>query len=358
MCSKMYSQQLGELSDGQFQAALEHFQLGKFVRAQAIPFGNFGQNVFVTSTKGEYVLRGNPHFAGQFSTEQFYTKLLHERTEVPVPWPYYIDPTTKIFGWSYVLMPRMEGLQLADDEVRKQLKPAEKRAIAKALGENLAQMQELTWPFAGRYYAASGKVEPFDLERELAWPVPVSSSRLLSFDHARAVSYADRVVARIIHKLKDAQAYSEHTTQSDITWAEEYIASAQKALLEPFKPCLVMEDYKEGNLVVTQHGADWRVSGVFDLMEAHFGDGEADLSRAAAMYYDEDPELARIFVRAYLSRRPPRPGFEERFSVYMLLDRAILWNFFQYSKMRWWDESWTFRDWASRYVSLEAMGLS
>jgi fructosamine-3-kinase len=92
-------------------------------------------------------------------------------------------------------------------------------------------------------------------------------------------------------------------------------------------------------------------------MEAHFGDGEADLSRTIASYLDEDRELAHAFLRAYLALRPPRPGFEERFAIYMLLDRALLWSFFQYNNLRWWDEHWTFRDWASQYVPFDVLAF-
>lgn len=98
MTERTYSQYLGMIDDNQFQAALDRFQLGTFVKAEPIPFGLFGQNVFVTSSQGEYVLRGQPHFWWQFSTEQFYVRLLHERTQVPVPWPYLIDPEPDIFG--------------------------------------------------------------------------------------------------------------------------------------------------------------------------------------------------------------------------------------------------------------------
>ncbi len=170
MTKKLYSQRLGIISDAQFQAALDRFQLGHFIQVEAIPFGNFGQNVFVSSTTGEYVLRGQPHFEWQFPTEQFFVQQLHERTSVPVPWPYLIDDTSDIFGWSFVLMPRMPGLQLADSEIKKQLSTVEKRGIAYALGENLAQMQKLTWPIAGRYNAATRSVEPFERIQELAWP--------------------------------------------------------------------------------------------------------------------------------------------------------------------------------------------
>src|SRR5947208_2818799 len=109
---RSFSTRLGAISDDQFQAALDHFELGTFIKAEPIPFGLFGQNVFVTSTTGAYVLRGSPHFSWQFPTEQFYIQQLRERTQVPVPWPYLIDLAQDIFGWSYVLMPRLAGLQL------------------------------------------------------------------------------------------------------------------------------------------------------------------------------------------------------------------------------------------------------
>jgi len=72
MTARMYSQRLGVIADDQFQAALDRFNLGTFIKAEPIPFGNFGQNVFVTSSQGEFVLRGRPHFWWQFPTEEFY----------------------------------------------------------------------------------------------------------------------------------------------------------------------------------------------------------------------------------------------------------------------------------------------
>jgi hygromycin-B 7''-O-kinase len=63
MPEKEYSKRLGAISPAQFRAALERLGLGDFVRAEAVPFGLFGQNVFVGSTQGEFVLRGVPHYA-------------------------------------------------------------------------------------------------------------------------------------------------------------------------------------------------------------------------------------------------------------------------------------------------------
>ena len=66
MHTREYSKDLGLLSPDQFQAALSRFGLGNFLHAEPIPFGLFGQNVFLTSTVGEFVLRGRPHFPWQF----------------------------------------------------------------------------------------------------------------------------------------------------------------------------------------------------------------------------------------------------------------------------------------------------
>lgn len=349
--ARRYSERLGILSPAQFQAALDRFDLGRLLAAEPIHFGNFGQNVFVTSTAGEFVLRGAPHLPWQFPTEQFFAGQLHKRTSAPVPWPYRIDPSEAIFGWSYVLMPRMPGLQLADPAVRAGLNKTDRLGIARALAENLVRMQELTWPLCGRYDLSASAVLPFDLRQELAWPlVPEPDGGAGVFDVAPP-AYADVAVSRIRHRLLQAQQYSQRTTEEDIAWTEAIIAEARAALDEPFEPCFVMEDYKRDNLTVDATEDGWRVSGVFDLMQAHFADGEADCCRIIAMYLDEEPDLAGEFLRTYLARRPPRPGFAQRFPVYMLQDRTIIWEYAKRAGRNWWPEHLLFREWAGRYLS-------
>jgi hygromycin-B 7''-O-kinase len=342
-----YSKHLGLLSHEQFQMALNRFGLGKFLHAEPIPFGLFGQNVFVTSTEGEFVLRGRPHFPWQFPTERFFAWQLNERTKVSVPWPYLVDALEDIFGWSYVIMPRMPGLQLANPELKGKLGDEDRRSIARAMGENLSLLQELTWTFAGRYDALSGNIRPFDILQELAWPFPVQQTTKQS----STVTYSERVVAQIRQYLASSCTYNDHTTLSDIEWVEELLARAGNALNDSFQPCFVMEDYKEQNVVIEYVNTNWRISGVFDLMEAHFGDGEADLSRTVAMYLDENPLLVQEFVQAYIGRKQPRPGFVERFPVYMLHDRLIIWEYFQRNGRTPWEEKLTLSEWASPYTS-------
>jgi hygromycin-B 7''-O-kinase len=320
-----YSERLGVLSDAQLQAALDRFGLGELVRAEPISAGNFGQNLFLTSTMGEYVLRGAPFYPHQFPQERFFTQHLHEQTCAPVPWPYLLDLSDATFGWSYVIMPRMPGLQLSDLEVQHSLDAGDRRAIARAMGETLADLHQLTWATAGEYDLATDTIRPFD------------------------VDYAGWVIRLIRECIEAAIPLSDRTTDADVAWVETVIARSRAALDVPFRPCFVNMDYKEGNVVVERVDGGWRVSGVFDYMSAHFGDGELDLARCVAVYSEADAELAREFVRSYARRRPFRPGFDERFPVYVLVERLLCWQFGQRHGV-WWEPSLTLREWVEPYV--------
>ena len=120
---------MGTISPVRFQAALERWGLGDFVCAEAVSSGLFGQNVFVTSTQGEFVLRGVPHYAWQFPTERFFVEQMHEQTQTPVPHPYLLEPSTDIFGWAFAVMPRMVGISVLDETVASQLTPKDRRIV-------------------------------------------------------------------------------------------------------------------------------------------------------------------------------------------------------------------------------------
>ena len=332
MAAKEYSQRLGSIDDEQFRSALKRLSLGEFVRAEPVAGGLFGQNVFVTSTTGEYVLRGAPHYDWQLPAERFFARLLHERTRAPVPWPYILDPDDDIFGWSYALMPRMPGLQLSDRAAAEGLTRDERFGMARAMGENLALMHELCWPRPGRYDLATDTIAP--LEK----------------------SWTEWVGAEARRWLALARGHSDRTTDADAGWVEDLLRSSYDALGEPFEPRFVMHDYGEHNVTFEQTHRLWCVSGVFDLMEAFFGDREMDLSRQTAFYLKEDPELARMFLRTYLGLLPARPGFPERFPAYMLLDRLVVWEYAQRPQGEpWWDPGLTLRQWAEPYTTSRVM---
>jgi hygromycin-B 7''-O-kinase len=305
MAIQEYSKRLGVISPEQFQLALERLHLGDFVRAEPIPFGLFGQNVYLTSTSGEYVLRGVPHYPWQFPRERFFAEQLHERTRAPVPYPYLLELSTDIFGWSFAVMPRLPGLQMQDPDVAARLSGEDRLAIARALARMLAEVQELTWEQAGSYDHEAGRVEPF------------------------AEPYREHVVSNIREKVADARACNGRTTDEDVRWVEGIVARAEPWFHAPFTPCVVHADYGEHNTVLSRTGEGWQVSGVFDLMTAHFGDGNWDLSGPVLGYLKRDRALADAYVDEYLRLRPPSVGFVALQRLYMVDLQLSLWRYWQ-----------------------------
>jgi len=326
MNTRWYSPRLGSLSEEQFQAALDRFQLGQLICAEPVRFGNMGQHVFLNSTQGNLVLRGAPFDATQFPCERWFMQQLHEHTRVPVPWPYLLDRQRDIFGWNYILMPRLLGLSLADQQAKQSLSPQARQSIAHALGETLAELHSLTWPYVGNYDLARDGIKPLEQDS------------------------ADDQVAHMHRALASCVRATAHTTPADVEWVEEVIAQGQDALHEPFEPCCVHGDYQESNVLVEESDGQWRVSGVFDLYPG-FGDPESDLSRPLAAYLNERPDLAQEFFRAYSQRRSLRAGWRERFPLYMLCERLAMWEWAQREKRIWWDERLTLREWVEPFTS-------
>jgi hygromycin-B 7''-O-kinase len=325
-----YSKRLGDISPDQFQAALERLGLGDFVRAETVSSGLFGQNVFVTSTKGRFVLRGAPHYPWQFPTEQFFVEKMHQQTQVPVPYPYILERSDDVFGWSFAIMPRMEGVSLMGEAVTAELTAEDRLAIARAMAQTLLKMQALMWDHAGKYDPETGGVQPFE------------------------GGYRAWVVECIRAKMSESSSYNDHTTDSDVRWAESIVAEAMPVFDSPYRPCVVHADFGEHNVVVQRAEGGWQVGGVFDWMTAHFGDGAADLSLSVTMYLEREPALADTFVQAYLEHKPARFGFVELQQLYMLNLKLSFWEYWQREKGRLpQDETGTlaFEQWAGPSVT-------
>lgn len=327
--ARVYSERLGAISDAQFQAVAERFGLGRFVSAAPTTSGLFGQNVFVTTTDGEFVLRGAPHWVKtldeteyhredrwQFTSEHWFAQQLHEHTGVPVPWPMHHDQSDDIFGWPYLVMPKMPGLCTDDRTFRKDLETAgDRRGVAMALGENLAEMQKLTSPFAGMISTVSITLEPFP---------------------NGAVDWIAREAQAIIRSC------GERLTRDDIAWLEAAIDGAKGDVVNTY----VHRDYKFGNLTLLPENGRWRVSGLFDFHEARFSDGAADFVRTACSFLDIEPDLARVFREAYGKQLDAG-----RMLLYVLTDRLIIWDYFTRPTTTLdWLKGKAFRPWAQRYV--------
>ncbi|MFW9878559.1 MAG: phosphotransferase family protein, partial [Candidatus Thorarchaeota archaeon] len=269
---KKYSERLGFISDEQFQRALDCFHLGSFIKAQPILQGLFGQNVYVTSTKGEFVLRGVPHYPWQFKEEKIYVDLLHDKTKVPVPHPYLLGADTSILGWEFVIMPKMKGIHLSDRLDEEDFTDEDRIGIAKAQGKVLKEAQKLTNTFCGRYNYKADKIVPYETD------------------------WINIYKREILEWLVDASSHNSQTPGSDIQWASEVIEKACSEV-KKFIPTFYMRDFKPTNMVVEEINGKWQITGLFDLMESSFGHPEADISRMYSCYIERGREdLAYAFI--------------------------------------------------------------
>lgn len=328
--ARIYSQRLGAISDAQFQAVAFRLNLGRFLGAQPTVGGLFGQNVFVTTTDGEFVLRGAPHWLNgapndrwQFTKEAFFARLLHEQTDAPVPWPMLHDETSDIFGWPYLVMPRMPGTCFNERTILEVLGFEDRRAVAIALAEGLVEQQRLTSPFAG----------DFDPSVTLC-PYPRGNTRHV-IDETR----------QIAAEARNNGAF----TDEDDRWID---SAAERALaVNTSRPNVYVHgDYKLNNLTVMRRGAKWVVSGVFDLHESHYGDGAADVVRQACSYLDTDAALAKTFLETYQDGGDD-PSLAERLPLYVVQDRIKFWGYFtRPDSLADWTKGRTFRRFAQPYV--------
>jgi aminoglycoside phosphotransferase (APT) family kinase protein len=326
--TRIYSERLGAIADAQFAAVAERWDLGRFVEASPITSGLFGQNVFVTTTAGEFVLRAAPHWVKgldeaeyrredrwQFTKERWFAGQLHAHTCAPVPWPMLHDETPDIFGWPYLVMPRMPGVCPDQQSIRTKLTPDDRRAVALAMGETLAEMQRLTWAFAGDFSQETIALEPYP---------------------AGGIDWTAREAMMLV------RACGDRLSADDIGWIERAAADAPREAVNTYVHC----DYKLGNVTLVKDGGAWRVGGLFDFHEARFADGTLDLVRAACAWFDTEPELAAIFRRAW-----GKPFDARRMTLYVLNDRLKIFEYFSRPDAPIdWLKGKPFRPWAERYV--------
>ncbi len=296
-----HSSWLGAILASQLDKVLARFGLGTLLTAESTGIGLGGQTILVSASTGEYVLRGKPLFVGQLAKERFFVRFLHERISIPVPWPYYYDPSLDIFDWEYAIMPRLPGTQIHDVAA---ISPrAQQEAVVAALGRGLSTLHTASWPMCGEYDLFTDTIAPLTMP------------------------YAEWLMHRVRDMMESIVREDAAVTHADQEWVEMLLRKASSALRQPFQPACVMHDYHNNNVVFSHADGTWDVCGVFDLSEGYIGNPEADLARPTRGLFLIDPTLAGVFLREYLRHSPARDGFLERFPVYMLDDLLVGWTF-------------------------------
>jgi fructosamine-3-kinase len=138
----------------------------------------------------------------------------------------------------------------------------------------------------------------------------------------------------------------------DEDWIEGLLSApaVRAALDEPFEPSWVHHDWKPNNVLAESGAGGWRITGVVDLMEGYFGDGEEDLVRSVAFFAIGDRGRIRRFTGRYREAQPLRPGFEERYRIYQLVDCLVVWEYGQRNRI-WFPEALRLRAFAEPFVT-------
>jgi len=337
MTTRIYfgSNKLGEIEQASLQKALHDFNLGTLMDYKRTDEGVMGQTLLIRSSEGEYILKGNPLYAGQLQEEQFFVEQLRTHTNIPVPDPYLLHEDTDILGWSYAIMPRLPGIHLHDPSLQASLSQEDQEKIATMLAHSLAELHRWKVPDAGEYDPVAKQIVPF------------------------AGKYLDWLYGTIHHWLQDAAKYSV-ITDEDIQWVDEQLKNAESAFQSMPVPGFVMGDFKVENFVIQRNGdslaSDWEISGLFDFTTAYFGDGTADLTKMTAMYVRKgQPELAKQFLHGYrevvfAADTERYQHFATRLRVHLLYQRILLWGECKATGRVTWAADMPFADWAAQYM--------
>lgn len=146
------------------------------------------------------------------------------------------------------------------------------------------------------------------------------------------------------HLIQENLAQALDLTTYDREWVGDSIQTARPAMEQAFTPCFVHCDFHTNNVVAEQRDGTWRITGVFDLMSSHFGNGEFDLARQFTAYAEKNPALARTFLDTWCQVAGDRRGRRDRLLLFILNERLKIWEWAKRTRISWWPDSMCFRE--------------
>ncbi len=274
--------------------------LGTLLQVNETKEGAMKQTLSVSSTKGNWIFKGNPVYEGQLEEEKFFIDALAEKTTVNLPIPYRIHPDAEPLGFACSIMPTLPGKHLHDLE--NELTHQDRMSIAGKLATLLKELH--AWQ--GETY---GQLDP--IKHTI---VPFESS------------YKDWLFNRIVYWFHDAKQYST-LMEADENWLKNELHNAEEAFTKAREPRFIMGDFKPGNFLLEEKNGDWAVSGLFDFTNSYFADPLTDLTKMI-LYYDrhEQVEIGKFFISQYVTN--DQLEVQQRLRIHLLHQLVLDWGFF------------------------------
>lgn len=311
------------------QRALDVFELGTLEYVSPTSTGGFdyNQSAFLRTNVGDYVLKGAPRDPWQFPKERFFAELIATRTTLRAPWPYHYYPGSDIFDWSFVIMPRLEGVELNALLPTIERGPEAWKDVARVQSIALVDLQSATFDRAGDFSLTVNGIDPFP------------------------GSHAGWVANEIVSRL----AKSSSLTAADTQWVTNIVQGWSTSLEPPKQNVIVHGDFGYWNMLFARVGEGLRVTGVYDLVTATIGDNLADVAYQHTQYVGTSRTIADFFVKEYLMLRGrDEESFDERFHLYLVYERLNLRDFAYRNDTDWIDWNTPFREWMYSYYPIDS----
>lgn len=196
------SQGLVHIDNRLLKKVVEKFNLGRLECARPTELGVMKQTMFIKTTQGQYILKGNPLYEGQLEEERYFTQELSKRITVS---------TFEAYS------------------------SKEKLEIVTALTRTLQELHAWQVSSFGEWNPLSNTLEPFE------------------------ISFDQWLTRRITYWLKDAEKYSV-ISKKDWLWLESILNETIHSPATIDVPTFVMGDFKPENCLFYKCNGNWKVS--------------------------------------------------------------------------------------------------
>jgi hygromycin-B 7''-O-kinase len=233
-------------------------------------------------------------FHWKMEKEVYVYSLLDQAEGLPTPSILGSDDSKALLPQNYLLMTMLQGQRLS--HVAPSLSELQLRDIYFQMGTLLAKVHAITLDAFGYI-----------------------TTRVIA-SHATNEAYM-----RFQFQKKLAELDAHGGDVSLRRRVEEYVARYGELLTHAEAPVLCHDDYHEGNVLVAEEGANWRVTGIIDVENAVAGDPLLDIAKTD--YYAIKAHAAKRegFLAGY-GQLPVH--WHKRVQMYKLYHALELWDWF------------------------------